>query len=86
MQIFVRNRRSVAEIRKMLDSNTNGFHHCRNGVAELELNCLVIAQLAKERDILTVGIVTVQFEGKVRIEQALAGWCLRKQEQIQHIN
>jgi cell division protein FtsZ len=35
----------------------------------------VIAQLAKERDILTVGIVTIpfQFEGKVRSEQALAG-------------
>jgi cell division protein FtsZ len=35
----------------------------------------VIAQLAKERDILTVGIVTIpfQFEGKVRQEQALLG-------------
>jgi len=35
----------------------------------------VIAQLAKERDILTVGIVTIpfQFEGKVRSEQALLG-------------
>ena len=35
----------------------------------------VIAQLAKERDILTVGIVTIpfQFEGKVRQEQALQG-------------
>ena len=35
----------------------------------------VIAQLAKERDILTVGIVTIpfQFEGKVRSEQALQG-------------
>jgi len=35
----------------------------------------VIAQLAKERDILTVGIVTIpfQFEGKVRSDQALLG-------------
>ena len=35
----------------------------------------VIAQLARERDILTVGIVTIpfQFEGKVRSEQALLG-------------
>ena len=35
----------------------------------------VIAQLAKERDILTVGIVTLPFlfEGKVRQEQALIG-------------
>ena len=35
----------------------------------------VIAQLARERDILTVGIVTIpfQFEGKVRSDQALAG-------------
>tara|TARA_Y100000815_G_C13343640_1_gene501109 strand:+ start:1 stop:1659 length:1659 start_codon:yes stop_codon:yes gene_type:complete len=35
----------------------------------------VIAQLAKERDILTVGIVTIpfQFEGKVRSEQAMLG-------------
>ena len=35
----------------------------------------VIAQLAKERDILTVGIVTIpfQFEGKVRQDQALLG-------------
>ncbi|MNE04222.1 Cell division protein FtsZ [compost metagenome] len=35
----------------------------------------VIAQLAKEREILTVGIVTIpfQFEGKVRQEQAIIG-------------
>ena len=35
----------------------------------------VIAQMAREKDILTVGIVTIpfQFEGKVRSEQALAG-------------
>jgi len=35
----------------------------------------VIAQLAKDRDILTVGIVTIpfQFEGKVRQDQALLG-------------
>ena len=35
----------------------------------------VIAQLAKERDILTVGIVTIpfQFEGKNRSEQAMLG-------------
>src|SRR5690554_6322047 len=35
----------------------------------------VIAQLAKERDILTVGIVTItfQFEGKVRQQQAAKG-------------
>jgi cell division protein FtsZ len=37
--------------------------------------CSVIAQLAKEREILTVGIVTLPFlfEGKVRQEQAKIG-------------
>ena len=67
---------SVEEIEKMLDSNTKMvFITAGMGGGTGTGAAPVIAQLAKERDILTVGIVTIpfQFEGKVRIEQALAG-------------
>ena len=67
---------SVAEIEKMLDSNTKMvFITAGMGGGTGTGAAPVIAQLAKERDILTVGIVTIpfQFEGKVRIEQALIG-------------
>jgi cell division protein FtsZ len=67
---------SVAEIEKMLDSNTKMvFITAGMGGGTGTGAAPVIAQLAKERDILTVGIVTIpfQFEGKVRIEQALQG-------------
>ncbi len=67
---------SVAEIEKMLDTNTKMiFITAGMGGGTGTGAAPVIAQLAKERDILTVGIVTIpfQFEGKVRIEQALIG-------------
>jgi cell division protein FtsZ len=67
---------SVAEIEKMLDSNTKMvFITAGMGGGTGTGAAPVIAQLAKDRDILTVGIVTIpfQFEGKVRSEQALAG-------------
>ncbi len=67
---------SVAEIEKMLDSNTKMvFITAGMGGGTGTGAAPVIAQLAKERDILTVGIVTIpfQFEGKVRMEQALLG-------------
>ena len=67
---------SVADIEKMLDSNTKMvFITARMGGGTGTGAAPVIAQLAKERDILTVGIVTIpfQFEGKARQEQALAG-------------
>jgi cell division protein FtsZ len=67
---------SVAEIEKMLDSNTKMiFITAGMGGGTGTGAAPVIAQLAKERDILTVGIVTMpfQFEGKVRTEQALNG-------------
>ena len=67
---------SVADIEKMLDSNTKMvFITAGMGGGTGTGAAPVIAQLAKERDILTVGIVTIpfQFEGKVRIEQALLG-------------
>ena len=67
---------SVAENEKMLDSNTKMiFITAGMGGGTGTGAAPVIAQLAKERDILTVGIVTIpfQFEGKVRQEQALAG-------------
>ncbi len=67
---------SVAEIEKMLDSNTKMvFITAGMGGGTGTGAAPVIAQLAKERDILTVGIVTIpfQFEGKVRQEQALLG-------------
>ncbi len=67
---------SVSEIEKMLDTNTKMiFITAGMGGGTGTGAAPVIAQLAKERDILTVGIVTIpfQFEGKVRIEQALIG-------------
>ena len=67
---------SVADIEKMLDSNTKMvFITAGMGGGTGTGAAPVIAQLAKERDILTVGIVTIpfQFEGKVRQEQALTG-------------
>jgi cell division protein FtsZ len=67
---------SVGEIEKMLDTNTKMvFITAGMGGGTGTGAAPVIAQLAKERDILTVGIVTIpfQFEGKVRSEQALLG-------------
>ncbi len=67
---------SIADIEKMLDTNTKMiFITAGMGGGTGTGAAPVIAQLAKERDILTVGIVTIpfQFEGKVRIEQALLG-------------
>jgi cell division protein FtsZ len=67
---------SIAEIEKMLDSNTKMvFITAGMGGGTGTGAAPVIAQLAKEKGILTVGIVTkpFQFEGKVRYEQALLG-------------
>ncbi len=67
---------SIEDIEKMLDSNTKMiFITAGMGGGTGTGAAPVIAQLARERDILTVGIVTIpfQFEGKVRIEQALLG-------------
>ncbi|WP_338409717.1 cell division protein FtsZ [uncultured Flavobacterium sp.] len=67
---------SVEVIEKMLGSNTKMiFITAGMGGGTGTGAAPVIAQLAKERDILTVGIVTIpfQFEGKVRQEQAIQG-------------
>ena len=67
---------SIADIEKMLDSNTKMvFITAGMGGGTGTGAAPVIAQLAKDRGILTVGIVTkpFQFEGKVRYEQALQG-------------
>ena len=67
---------SISEIEKMLDTNTKMvFITAGMGGGTGTGAAPVIAQLAKERGILTVGIVTkpFQFEGKVRYEQALLG-------------
>ncbi|WP_293895117.1 cell division protein FtsZ [Flavobacterium sp.] len=67
---------SIGDIEKMLDTNTKMvFITAGMGGGTGTGAAPVIAQLAKERDILTVGIVTIpfQFEGKVRQEQALLG-------------
>ena len=67
---------SIAEIESMLDTNTKMlFITAGMGGGTGTGAAPVIAQLAKERDILTVGIVTIpfQFEGKVRSEQAMLG-------------
>ena len=67
---------SITDIEKMLDTNTKMvFITAGMGGGTGTGAAPVIAQLAKERDILTVGIVTIpfQFEGKVRQEQALQG-------------
>ncbi|MFD1604028.1 cell division protein FtsZ [Flavobacterium artemisiae] len=67
---------SISDIEKMLDRNTKMvFITAGMGGGTGTGAAPVIAQLAKEREILTVGIVTIpfQFEGKVRQEQALLG-------------
>ncbi|RYD89759.1 MAG: cell division protein FtsZ, partial [Sphingobacteriales bacterium] len=67
---------SIEEIEKMLDSNTKMlFITAGMGGGTGTGAAPVLAQLARERDILTVGIVTIpfQFEGKVRNDQALVG-------------
>ncbi|WP_396186383.1 cell division protein FtsZ [Flavobacterium sp.] len=67
---------SIADIEKMLDSNTKMvFITAGMGGGTGTGAAPVIAQLAKEREILTVGIVTLPFlfEGKVRQEQAIIG-------------
>lgn len=67
---------SIGDIEKMLDANTKMvFITAGMGGGTGTGAAPVIAQLAKERGILTVGIVTkpFQFEGKVRYEQALLG-------------
>ncbi|WP_289665153.1 cell division protein FtsZ [Flavobacterium panacagri] len=67
---------SISDIEKMLDKNTKMvFITAGMGGGTGTGAAPVIAQLAKEREILTVGIVTIpfQFEGKVRQEQAIIG-------------
>jgi len=67
---------SIADIENMLDRNTKMvFITAGMGGGTGTGAAPVIAQLAKEREILTVGIVTLpfSFEGKVRQEQALIG-------------
>jgi len=67
---------SVGDIEKMLDTNTKMvFITAGMGGGTGTGAAPVIAQLAKERDILTVGIVTLpfSFEGKVRQDQARLG-------------
>jgi cell division protein FtsZ len=67
---------SIDDIEKMLDNNTKMvFITAGMGGGTGTGAAPVIAQLAKERDILTVGIVTIpfQFEGKLRSDQALNG-------------
>ncbi|CAM2976876.1 cell division protein FtsZ [Flavobacterium succinicans] len=67
---------SIGDIEKMLDSNTKMvFITAGMGGGTGTGAAPVIAQLAKERDILTVGIVTLPFlfEGKIRQEQAIIG-------------
>jgi cell division protein FtsZ len=67
---------SMEDIEKMLDANTKMiFITAGMGGGTGTGAAPVIAQMAKEKDILTVGIVTIpfQFEGKVRSEQAMNG-------------
>ncbi|GGD13741.1 cell division protein FtsZ [Flavobacterium orientale] len=67
---------SMEEIETMLDRNTKMiFITAGMGGGTGTGAAPVIAQMAKEKDILTVGIVTMpfQFEGKVRLEQAMSG-------------
>ena len=74
---------SIEEIEKMLDINTKMvFITAGMGGGTGTGAAPVIAQLAKERGILTVGIITIpfQFEGKNRYDQAMEGVArLRKQ-------
>jgi cell division protein FtsZ len=67
---------SMEEIEKMLDSNTKMvFITAGMGGGTGTGAAPVIAEMAKAKDILTVGIVTIpfQFEGKMRYEQAMNG-------------
>ena len=67
---------SMEEIRSMLDTNTKMvFITAGMGGGTGTGAAPVIAKIAKEMDILTVGIVTMpfQFEGKIRIAQAQKG-------------
>jgi cell division protein FtsZ len=67
---------SLDAIEKMLGANTKMlFITAGMGGGTGTGAAPVIAQLARERDILTVGIVTIpfQFEGKIRSEQAMLG-------------
>ena len=67
---------SILDIEKMLDSHTKMiFITAGMGGGTGTGAAPVIAKYAKERNILTVGIVTIpfQFEGKVREQQALLG-------------
>ncbi|NQX85148.1 MAG: cell division protein FtsZ [Flavobacteriaceae bacterium] len=67
---------SIEEIRRMLDTNTKMvFITAGMGGGTGTGAAPVIAKMAKELDILTVGIVTMpfQFEGKLRIQQAQKG-------------
>ena len=66
----------MEEIRTMLDTNTKMvFITAGMGGGTGTGAAPVIAKMAKEMDILTVGIVTMpfQFEGKMRNEQAQKG-------------
>ena len=67
---------SIEEIDRVLDKNTKMvFITAGMGGGTGTGAAPVIAELAKNKDILTVGIVTIpfQFEGKIRQEQALIG-------------
>ena len=67
---------SIEDIEKILDNNTKMvFITAGMGGGTGTGAAPVIAQIAKEKDILTVGIVTIpfQFEGKHRQAQALKG-------------
>jgi len=67
---------SMEEIRTMLDTNTKMvFITAGMGGGTGTGAAPVIAKIAKEMDILTVGIVTMpfQFEGKIRVAQAQKG-------------
>jgi len=67
---------SLEDLRRMLDSNTKMvFITAGMGGGTGTGAAPIIAKLAKEMDILTVGIVTMpfQFEGKTRNAQALKG-------------
>ncbi|HNQ28073.1 MAG TPA: cell division protein FtsZ [Aquaticitalea sp.] len=67
---------SLEEIRRMLDTNTKMvFITAGMGGGTGTGAAPIIAKMAKELDILTVGIVTMpfQFEGKLRNEQAQKG-------------
>lgn len=67
---------SVEELKKMLDTNTKmAFITAGMGGGTGTGAAPVIAKLAKDLDILTVGIVTMpfQFEGRMRNEQAQKG-------------